>query len=241
MIFGVWCEVLALIGWRCRALHIHAKLPIKRELDASIYAQILARPNKLTHLLLSHPIDNEKQFAFAFRPLPRLGVKAQLPGSALAHLTHLKLCGIRLTDPDILRGVPLLEELALDLTLYVKSPKELYCEPDAFSIVECLRDACQNLRGLILSVDDASPAMLERIAQQLPNLTSLHFVGAANNDFVPVPSIYVRCVNENIVRIYLFRIVDNVYLIQTLTVCDRPCSLANAETAVALVTILPLR
>lgn len=124
----------------------------------------------------------------------------------MAHLTHLKLCGIRLTDPDILRGAPLLEELALDLTLYVRSPKELYCETDAFSIIDCLRDACQKLRGLILSVDDASPTILERVAQQLPNLASLHFIGTANNDFVPVPSVYVRCVNENIVRICRFRI-----------------------------------
>lgn len=182
-----------------RALHIHAKFLIKRELDDAVLKDVLTRPNVLTELNLSHHVDDELRNRLKSRQLPRLG-ETTIPQTALAHLTCFRLIGIRLTSPSVLAQISNLQELSLDLGQYVGHANDAYSQSEVHAILDHLCNPLQALKSLTITVDDASPSVLEHITRRLPDLEGLHLVGADINGFLPTVALYTRDVTEAIVR-----------------------------------------
>lgn len=151
----------------------------------------------MNHLSLSHHIDEQLLNTLTSRQLPRFG-RNSLPQSALNHLTHLRLTGIHLSDPTVLSHVPNLQELSLDLGCYLGHVKDAYSQSDIFTLLDVC-GASHELKSLTISVDDASPSLLDRIVKRLPHLETLHLVGSDNNGFLPVVAVYTRDVTEAIV------------------------------------------
>lgn len=151
----------------------------------------------MNYLSLSHHIDEQLLNTLTLRQLPRFG-RDSLPKSALNHLTHLRLTGIRLSDPTVLGSVPNLQELSLDLGCYLGHVKDAYSQSDTVTLLD-MCGASHKLKLLTISVDDASPSLLDRIVKRLPHLETLHLVGSDNNGFLPAVAVYTRDVTDSIV------------------------------------------
>lgn len=99
----------------------------------------------------------------------------------------------------------------LDLTSYARTPTDLYSHSEIFPILDSLEHVQATLRGLTISVDDASPDVLDAITRQFESLEGLHLVGNAYEGFIPTPGLYARDVTENIVGLLPFYLCIDIF------------------------------
>lgn len=101
-----------------------------------------------------------------------------IPHSALQLITHLRVSGLRLLDLTVLRDMPLLEDLTLDVVSSLRSSKEMYSEEEALCILGYLFEGGARLQHLRISVSKVGLDMLRGIVKRFPGLETLHLVGA---------------------------------------------------------------
>lgn len=119
-------------------------------------------------------------------------------------MTHLRLIGVTLLDPTLLRDIPLLQDLTLDMASYVRSAKNMYSEEDAIHILQYLDEggAKEHMRHLRISVCTVGLDLLHEISKRLPRLETLHLVGEGAGPYLPVTTQYATEATDLMVRFH---------------------------------------